>query len=523
MTENSETNLHHPADVSSESMGAEAVGYRTFPSVSQWAELSVSLRDVDNAHARMQEAKETVSTEALGSALEAVRRAAAVDTNAIEGIFPTDRSFTRTVAEQTGAWQQLMDQRGAHVRPAFEDTLAGFDFILDDTTGKYPLTETAIKELHAVMLNSQDEITVYVSVNGTLQAQQQKLPKGEYKKQPNSPTRHDGSTFYYAPVADTAPEMARFIAELNSETFAAMHPVVQAAYAHYAFVRIHPFADGNGRIARALASIFLYRSPGVPLVIYHDQRADYLDALEAADDGDFKRLVRFLAEKSVDTVLSITEDLREHASESYGQVDDGLAQLLNADAVPKDVREAATRLQELVRSALQSEIEKCSVKDQLQLEVFSFAYPQQHIVDSVEEPFTLLDGNLGLVISASTTKVKKERHYYWHVVALAVTDTNDESPATAADLRLRSVGGQDFDVFQRELIPAVSQSLRNRTQSYAKVVLREFLHHLKDLLFKEKIAPLKRSEHLSSRLGQSLNPAALTAVQRRRNCHCGDE
>ena len=112
-------------------MADEAVGYRPFPSVSQWAGLAVSLRDVDNAHARMQEAKETVSAEALGSALEAARRAAAVDTNAIEGIFPTDRGFTRTVAEQTGAWRQLMDQRGAHVRPAFEDTLAGFDFILD--------------------------------------------------------------------------------------------------------------------------------------------------------------------------------------------------------------------------------------------------------------------------------------------------------------------------------------------------------------------------------------------------------
>lgn len=314
MAENSETNLHHPTDVSSEPMADEAVGYRPFPSVSQWAELSVSLRDVDNAHARMQEAKETVSAQALGSALEAARRAAAVDTNAIEGIFPTDRSFTRTVAEQTGAWQQLMDQRGVHVRPAFEDTLAGFDFILDHTKGKYPLTETVIKELHAVMLRSQDEITVYVSVNGTLQAQQQKLPKGEYKKQPNSPTRHDGSTFHYAPVADTAPEMARFIAELNSTTFAALHPVVQAAYAHYAFVRIHPFADGNGRIARALASIFLYRSPGVPLVIYHDQRVDYLDALEAADDGDFKQLVRFLAEKSVDTAWSIARSVRRHST-----------------------------------------------------------------------------------------------------------------------------------------------------------------------------------------------------------------
>lgn len=265
--------------------------------------------------------------------------------------------------------------------------------------------------------------------------------------------------------------------------------MVQAAYAHHAFVRIHPFADGNGRIARALASIFLYRSPGVPLVIYHDQRADYLDALEAADDGDFKQLVRFLAEKSVDTVLSITEDLREHASESYGQVEDELAQLLNADAVPKDVREAATRLQELVRSALQSEIDKCSVKDQLQLEVVGSVVPPRDVVDSVSTPFTLLPNELGLEITATTMR-PTNKYQYWGVVQMTARGTGSGTQGGTqtgeADLRLRSAGGQDFDVFQRELIPAVSQSLRNRTQSYARVVLREFLHYLKDLLLKEK-------------------------------------
>ena len=61
--------------------------YQPFPSVSQWDELAVSLRDVDIAHERMQHAKETVSPEALASALQTARRAAAVDTNAIEGIF----------------------------------------------------------------------------------------------------------------------------------------------------------------------------------------------------------------------------------------------------------------------------------------------------------------------------------------------------------------------------------------------------------------------------------------------------
>ena len=45
------------------------------------------------------------------------------------------------------------------------------------------------------------------------------------------------------------------------------HPAVQAAYAHYALTAIHPFADGNGRLARTVASVFLMRSAGVPLFL----------------------------------------------------------------------------------------------------------------------------------------------------------------------------------------------------------------------------------------------------------------
>lgn len=510
MTENSETNLHHPVGVSAESMADEAVGYRPFPSVSQWAELSVSLRDVDNAHARMQQAKETVSAEAFGSALEAARRAAAVDTNAIEGIFPTDRSFTRTVAEQTGAWQQLMDQRGAHVRPAFEDTLAGFDFILDHTTGKYPLTETAIKELHAVMLRSQDEITVYVSVNGTLQAQQQKLPKGEYKKQPNSPTRHDGSTFHYAPVTDTAPEMARFIAELNSEAFAALHPVVQAAYAHYAFVRIYPFADGNGRIARALASIFLYRSPGVPLVIYHDQRAHYRDALEAADDGDFKRLVRFLAEKSVDTAWSIARSVRRHSTGGRRQAgaagvrgqesgaisaDLELSALLDAgaeknsgsrakaigndDVGKQQLAEGAVRLHELLVSALEREVAERRVGEQLNLRV--------RTGEDAAQPWASSDGirdfrelGIDMRISVFADCPRLQPHpISWEVEIFAANHGgNPAENDPIYDYWVSTPESLQLQVFRRELDPVITQHLRVAAEITARDIVEEFLQFL---------------------------------------------
>ena len=78
--------------------------------------------------------------------------------------------------------------------------------------------------------------------------------------------------------------------------------------AHYAFVCIHPFADGNGRVSRALASVFLYRSPGIPLVIFADQKNTYIDALEAADKGKYNLFVQFIADVCTDTVGLFSSD-----------------------------------------------------------------------------------------------------------------------------------------------------------------------------------------------------------------------
>jgi Fic family protein len=51
--------------------------------------------------------------------------------------------------------------------------------------------------------------------------------------------------------------VAGLVAWLNSESARQMHPVLVAAIAHYELVRIHPFVDGNGRTARALATLIM--------------------------------------------------------------------------------------------------------------------------------------------------------------------------------------------------------------------------------------------------------------------------
>ncbi len=63
----------------------------------------------------------------------------------------------------------------------------------------------------------------------------------------------------YAPPApkEVRPLVAGLVAWLNSEVARQMHPVLVAGIAHYELVRIHPFVDGNGRTARALATLIL--------------------------------------------------------------------------------------------------------------------------------------------------------------------------------------------------------------------------------------------------------------------------
>ena len=56
-----------------------------------------------------------------------------------------------------------------------------------------------------------------------------------------------------------------------------------------------PFQDGNGRVTRALVTWHLVQHEHLPIVVTRDNRSDYIDALETADDGELDPLVQFTA------------------------------------------------------------------------------------------------------------------------------------------------------------------------------------------------------------------------------------
>jgi Fic family protein len=281
--------------------------YRGFPDFSAWGPLSPEDADLwSRFAASLAEMRQAATPAALKNAVDVAIRAAALDTGAIEGLYNVDRGFTMTVAVQGLAWQQMVEERGAGVRELFEAQLAAYELVLDAVTHKMPITEAWIRALHETLCAPQKTYRVFTDQGW----QEQELPKGDYKSRPNHVRLTDGTMHAYAPVDLVPTEMHRLVEQIRTPEFEAAHPVLQASYCHYAFVVIHPFADGNGRVARALASTFFYRAQSIPLMIFANQRPAYLDALALADRDDHHRVISFFLDRGIDTMQVVSDNLR---------------------------------------------------------------------------------------------------------------------------------------------------------------------------------------------------------------------
>ena len=75
-----------------------------------------------------------------------------------------------------------------------------------------------------------------------------------------------------------------------------LHPVEYAAMVHIIFVNIHPFLDGNGRVARLLMNLALLQNGYNIVVIPPAVRADYILALQETNKGNNKNFINFISE-----------------------------------------------------------------------------------------------------------------------------------------------------------------------------------------------------------------------------------
>lgn len=144
-----------------------------------------------------------------------------------------------------------------------------------------PLTQNFIRILHQTLLR--EDYTVYRNLPGGATTSYT-VHAGRYKTRPNSVITRYGTRFEYASPEETPALMSDLVDWYNkAEVEGKLTPIELAILFHYRYIRIHPFEDGNGRIARLLLNYILSRH-GFPMIVVRSRlKKDYLEALHQSD------------------------------------------------------------------------------------------------------------------------------------------------------------------------------------------------------------------------------------------------
>ena len=149
--------------------------------------------------------------------------------------------------------------------------------LLKDT----PLTQNFIRTLHKTLLR--EDYEVYRNLPGG-QTTSYVIHAGRYKTRPNSVITRYGDRFEYASPEETPALMTDLVNWYNeAEQSGRFTPIEIAAIFHYRYIRIHPFEDGNGRIARLMANYILCRHDYPMIVVRSRKKNEYLEALHKTD------------------------------------------------------------------------------------------------------------------------------------------------------------------------------------------------------------------------------------------------
>ncbi|MEM1007495.1 MAG: Fic family protein [Myxococcota bacterium] len=238
-----------------------------------------------------------------------LQREWAIETGLIERLYTWDRGVTEVLIEQGVEATIIAHQSGiqrdqaTHIKRMIDDQISIIEGLFSFVKVKDPvykhLSEHFIRSIHQQFTNNQN-YTEALTSDGKITTIP--LEKGVYKKHPNNPKRPDGELHIYCPPELTQEEMEQLI-RWYKENEDKYRPEVKAAWLHHRFTQVHPFQDGNGRVARALASLVFLREGYFPLVVRSSDRDNYMEALEKADQGRLAPLITFFAERQKQTVL----------------------------------------------------------------------------------------------------------------------------------------------------------------------------------------------------------------------------
>ncbi|MDQ3821216.1 MAG: hypothetical protein M3362_26535, partial [Acidobacteriota bacterium] len=229
------------------------------------------------------------------------------------------------------------------------------------------------------------------------------------------------------------------------------------------------------RVARALASVFTYRSLSVPLLILVENRVQYIAALESADQGDFQPFVSFVFERTLDSIQLFKESLQ--AAEAP-EIESPLAELqalyfTKGGFTHEQVDNAGSIMVQNFTNALQQQGEKLkSHSDKLQIQVGSIGanYPPSR--DTSRLP---MSGGKQVYASFSTTAPAQAGLVMNFALEVPKNcDVEDEFIIRSMETN------QTFEARINELLPVVSPALLMRMTIAAEGIMTKAIPRLVD-------------------------------------------
>lgn len=203
--------------------------------------------------------------------------------------------------------------------------------------GEFPLTENFIRQLHLLLLKEPYEVDAITS-NG--KPTRITIEVGKYKSRPNHVKTKTGEIFYFATPEETPAKMNDLLAWYRQEVDGAdVNPIFLAAEFHYRFVKIHPFGDGNGRMARVLMNFILMKFGFPPVIVKTEDKENYFSALRQADGGLIENFIDYIAKNLVRSLEIMIAGAKGEEIEEDGDLDKKIALLKSEFKAEKNLAE----------------------------------------------------------------------------------------------------------------------------------------------------------------------------------------
>ena len=164
----------------------------------------------------------------------------------------------------------------------------------------FSLSEDFIKQIHESILLEPYEVQSFTKKGKPILKM---VEIGKYKQTPNYIFAQSGKILNFATPEETPEKMRELLDWFALESrIPTVNPIVLATEFHYRFIKIQPFDDANGRIAKILMNLILMQFGYPPIVIKRSEKNVYHFALQEADKGKIEVLLDFIARNVISSL-----------------------------------------------------------------------------------------------------------------------------------------------------------------------------------------------------------------------------